>query len=288
MNRKSVLLGFLILFSVVYVQGQTTDHSNRANSDIPKNLAFEKLVSYISADTFNLQLQEAENNSISHVGEEHTLVVPTNRGSGHEENGSVSWNKWLPTVYNKEATVGSPFLLFLYVPGLVVSNSYMVLNTPNVLFNYDKMSGNLIAKKNKELPIAVNKESVQSFCLKTDKGGFIFMRVPSIDDNEFFQVLYKGPKYSSYKLYKSKFVQANQTTNGYITEGKDYDEYEDLVTYYLLDEKNEISYIFELRKKSIKQVFGSLNSITEKYFKDHRYEDVTESLVANLTAEFNK
>ena len=86
----------------------------------------------------------------------------------------------------------------------------------------------------------------------------------------------------------SKFIKSDQATNGYTANGKNYVEYENIVTYYLLDENKEVSHIFELRKKSVKTVFGSVNSASEKYLADHKNEDVTENLVAGLTEELNK
>jgi hypothetical protein len=288
MKGKLIFPIFISLFSIVFGKGQLTNNSKIPVTDSQEIRAFAQLVSYIFTDTQGLKLAEAENNYVNRLGEQHFLYVPIVNGIFAVSTANSSWDLSLPSVYNKEPTQGSPFLVFSYVPGLVITNSYTVLNAPNFRYNYDKMSGNLLVKKNNDSAIAVNKESVKSFCLKFDKGGIIFMRVAIINDNEFFQVLCKGPKYSSYKLYKSKFINANQKTNGYVTEGMDYDEYMDIVTYYLVDEKNEISHIFELRRKSIKSVFGSANSVVEKYFKDHKYEDITESSIANLTAELNK
>ena len=285
MKNKFLLYSAMLMLFFSQVMAQTP--GNHLRDSLEKS-ALAELVSYISADTQDIRLEETEKNSINHTGEQHQLVAATARGAGIETPSSGSWDKFLPTVYNKEATVGSPFLLFLYVPGLVVNDSYTIVHKPDYRYNYDKMSGNLVLIRNGDSPIAVNKSQVRMFCLKTDKGGFIFMRVPLINDGEFFQVIYEGSKYSVYKLYKNKFIKSDQATNGYTANGKNYDEYEDIVTYYLLDENKEVSHIFELRKKSVKTVFGSVNSASEKYLADHKNEDITESLVAGLTAELNK
>ena len=289
--KKSIFL--LIFFGPVFftaVKGQVNNNQANQTSDSLRTLTFLVLVNYISTDTQNIKLAEAEKNSIPHQGEEHILVtpIPTYPGSTTDMANRFSYDNFLPTVYHKEPTQGSPFLLFLYVPGLVVNNSYKIINQPENLYNYDKATGNLLLKRNNESPIAVNREQVNSFCLKIDKGGLIFTRVPSINTNEFFQVIYKGPKFSTYKLYKNKFVNANQKTNGYLTEGKDYDEYEDIITYYLVDEKKAESGIFELTRKSIKKVFGAASPVTEQYVKDHKDEDITESFAAHLTDVLNK
>ena len=288
MKRTIIFPISLSLISVIFAKGQSNINSNNHITDSQDIRTYSLLLSYISTDTQDLKLAEAEHNSVSNIGEKHFLYMPIARGAAPEPTANYSWDRSLPSVYNKEATQGSPFLLFLYVPGLVVTDSYTVLNIHNYLYNYDKMSGNLLVRKNNDSAIAVDKESVKSFCLKTDKGGVIFMRVATINNSEFFQVLYKGSKYSFYKLYKSKFINAKQMTNGYQKAGNDYDEYKDIVTYYLVDEKNEISHIFELRRKSVKKIFGSENSDVEKYFKDHKYDEITETFIANLTAELNK
>jgi hypothetical protein len=133
------------------------------------------------------------------------------------EQDNSSYDKFLPSVYHKEVTQGSPFLIPIYVPGLVITHSYGIVNKKEYRYNYDKVTGNLLLIRDKESPIAVDRELVNSFCLKLDKGGYIFMRVPLINSNEFFQVINKGPKYSCYKLFKNIFINANQKTNGYVT-----------------------------------------------------------------------
>jgi len=288
MKKKIIYPVFVFLFLTVTAKGQSANNAKSALTDSLENKAFALLTAYIAADTQDIKLSEAEANYISHAGEQHYLYVPIARGSTPEPTENASWDKSLPTVYNKEATQGSPFLLFLYVPGLVISDSYTVYPTSAYRFNYDKMTGNLVARKGNQMAFAVNRETVKLFCLKKDKGGVIFMRVPSINNNEFFQVLYKGAKYSCFKLYKSKFTYADQATNGYIAAGKDYDEFEDIVTYYLLDEKQQTPHVFELRKKSIKTVFGPLDPTIAQYFNKHKYEEVTETFVANLTEALNK
>jgi hypothetical protein len=282
-----VLFGPLILFSAT---GQVNNNFANHTTDSLETLVFRQLVNYISTDTQNIKLADAEKNSIPHQGEEHILVtpIPTYPGSSTDMANRFSYDNFLPTVYHKEPTQGSPFLLFLYVPGLVVNDAYTIINQPGYLYNYDKVTGNLLLKRNNESPIAVNREQVKAFCLKIDKGGLIFTRVPSINTNEFFQVIYKGPRFSTYKLYKNKFVNANQKTNGYSTEGKNYDEYEDIITYYLVDETKGESSIFELTRKSIRKVFGAASPLIEQYTKDHKNEEITESFAAHLTDELNK
>jgi len=288
MKSKLLLSISVILFLIAPSSAQTNNDTAKLSPRSLDSLIFRLMVDYVSADTLALNISEFEKNNISHLGEEHRLVIPILTNPGVYEQDNSSYDKFLPSVYHKEVTQGSPFLIPIYVPGLVVTHSYGIVNKKEFLYNYDKVTGNLLLKKDKESPIAVDRELVNSFCLKLDKGGYIFTRVPLINSNEFFQVINKGPKYSCYKLFKNIFINANQKTNGYITEGKDYDEYQDIETFYLVDEKKEEWSIFELTRKSIRKTFGMQNNAVNKFFKDHRYDAITESMLANLIEEINK
>ncbi len=250
--------------------------------------AFNRLVDYIKTDTQGAKIAEYEKNNISHQGEENVLSIPLARGAAAEGPESGSWDKFLPTVYHKDATIGSPFLISLYVQGLVVNQLDSVINKPDYLYNYDKITGNLLLKRNNQDPIAVNRDQVNMFCLKLDKGGFIFMRVPIINANEYFQVISRGSKYSCYKLYKNVLVKANQqSTTGYTPDGKNYDEYKDVETYYMVDGTKQEWTIFELTKKSIRKVLSDQSATVEQYIKDHRGDDITESYIAQLLDKLN-
>ena len=264
-----------------------------AQKNIPDTLeilAFRRLVNFISENTPGLTNQEKASDSLRHIGEQHILVTPvlTFPGSGAAMQNRFSYDNFLPQVYNKEGLQGSPFLLAAYTRGLVVNQLDSIIDKPDYLYNYDKVSGNLLLKRGDEKPIAVYKEQVRLFCLKLETGGYIFERVSVLNPNEFFQVLFKGTKYSVYKLIKSQFINANQKTNGYQTEGNNYDEYRDIYTYYLVDQTKMESLVFELSKKSIRKTFSFESAIVEQYIKDHKYEAVTESYVTGLVEKVNK
>ena len=288
MKSKLLLSISVIFFLISPSRAQVNNDTSKYRSASLDAMIFGLMVDYVSADTLVLNIAEFEKSTIPHFGEEHRLIIPILASPGVYEQDNSSYDKFLPSVYHKEVTHGSPFLIPIYVPGLVITHSYGIVNDKEFRYNYDKVTGNLLLIKDKESPIAVNRELVNSFCLKLDKGGYIFMRLPLINSNEFFQVIYKGPKYSCYKLFKNIFINANQKTNGYITDGKDYDEYQDIETYYMVDEGKKEWSVFELTRKSIKKTFGSQNDAVNKYLKDHRYDVITESILANLVKELNK
>ena len=202
---------------------------------------------------------------------------------------SRGWNNYYPNWYNLQLTKGSPYLVAAFVRGVVIDPKDSVTDRSEYLYNYNKSTGNLLLKKNSEKPFAVFKDQIKMFCLKTDQGGYIFMNVPVINANEFLQVIARGPKYSCYKLYKNVFIPYNsKSTNGYQPDGQEFDEYRDILTYYILNEKKEDWSVFELTKKSIRKVLYSESAVVEPFFKEHRNEDVDETLVSELVQELNK
>jgi hypothetical protein len=284
MKLKILLMTFLCLCAAFVLNAQINTPQN-----IFEISAFNRLVKFLSVDTQLVKISDFEKNNIPHLGEEHRLVPAVFVDApGNYIIQNASWDRFLPSVYNKEATHGSPFLISLYVQGLVVNQFDSIIAKPDYLYNYDKVTGNLLLQRNNEKPIAVNKEQVNMFCLKLDRGGFIFMKVPAINANEFFQVILKGPKYSCFKLYKNIFVNANQkSSTGYTPDGENFDQYIDIVTYYIVNEKNNSFKVFELNKKSIKSAFVDHTDIITQFFKDHKHQDLTETFVAQLVDNLN-
>src|ERR1700738_2858474 len=83
--------------------------------------AFRRLLTFISSEVRVFNKTEA-NKSLKQTGEQRFLYMPTHANPQvfpPEDNNS--YDNFLPTVYNKEALEGSPFLLDYYAPGLVVT-----------------------------------------------------------------------------------------------------------------------------------------------------------------------
>jgi len=252
-------------------------------------MAYQSLVHALSARDTTLDTKEVKNASVLHSSdvtqEEPPLQSFVIGGVAMETRFS---NNFRPTVYNKEALHGSPFFLSSFVPGMVVNEQNVIIDKTDYLYNFDKMSGNLLLQIGKEKPIAVYKSQVRFFCLKLASESYIFERVSFIKPDEFVQVLYRGPKYSFYKLYKNRFVSADQRNNGYTTEGNNYDEYQDIVTYYLFDQVKGEALIFYMTKRSIHKTFSSQSAVVELFFKEHKTDVVDESLTIHLLEKLNQ
>jgi hypothetical protein len=289
MKIRIFLTTLVCLSLLVSPEAQIYSSGNKI-PDTLDMLVFSKLADYISRKATGLNDQERAADSIHHIGEQHMLVKPivTFPGSEGSMAARFSYDNFIPTVYNKEGLQGSPFLLAAYTRGLVANQFDSIIDKPDYLYNYDKVSGNLVLQRGNEKPIAVYKEQVRFFCLKLDTGGYIFEKVAILNPNEFYQILFRGNKYSAYKLIKTQFINANQKTNGYMNEGNDYDEYRDFYTYYLIDQIKKESQVFELSKKSLRKSLTTESPVLEQYIKEHKYEPVTETYVTGLLQKLNQ
>src|ERR1700712_5096373 len=128
MKSKLVLSISILLFSVAFCYAQKNNDTSKRVSVSLDSFIFRVMVNYISADTFSLNVEEFEKNNITHLGEEHRLVIPILANPGVYEQNNSSYDKFLPSVYHKEPTRGSPFLVPIYVPGLVISRTYGIIN----------------------------------------------------------------------------------------------------------------------------------------------------------------
>jgi CarboxypepD_reg-like domain len=201
---------------------------------------------------------------------------------------TVNTGSLIPVFSHQEDTRGSRYLFDKSVKGMVVNQFDTIINNPAYLYNYDKIGGNLLLTQDNQNYIEVDKQQIKSFALKGDNAGYVFEHVRSVKDNNFFEVVLKGTKYAVYKLIKTKLIKANHQTNGYTESGNYYDEYKDERIYYFVDVKNNTARQFELKKKSIKEVFGVEKVKTDKYFSDHINEDINEDFIKNLTVYLNQ
>jgi len=126
------------------------------------------------------------------------------------------------------------------------------------------------------------------FCLKLEKGGYIFEKVSDINPNEYLQVLNKGKNYSLYKLIKIKFVEGRYNTDGYTETGHPYDEYQDVVEYYLMDEQKKEFSVIEVSRKSVKRALAEKSVYVDLYLKEHKSVNMEEPNLIGLIDYLNK
>ncbi|MES2108885.1 MAG: carboxypeptidase-like regulatory domain-containing protein [Bacteroidota bacterium] len=161
------------------------------------------------------------------------------------------------TGFVQEPTQGSPYLFTIWAHGFAITKGDSLLYDINNLYNYDKLTGNLVFTKDGKNILQANTQGIKSFNLFNGKlHPNVFVNAAEVSKKPFVEVLVTTPKYKLYKQTDTKLQEANFHTDGVITSGNRYDEYEDNVHYFFVksgDKPKQVS----LKKKTIKELFGN-------------------------------
>jgi hypothetical protein len=206
------------------------------------------------------------------------------------ETGNLYRGSSLPVFTIKENTVGSRYLFDSWVKGKLIDTANREINTYNYLFNYDKMTGKLIATQDKQTVIEVDYIAIRSYSM-TDQYGreMRFEKIDLINKNKFLVNLVNGgnKKYALYKSINTKFVKADFVTNGLIQSGNKYDEYADSYDYYIVY-GNGIYKKIELKEKAVKQVLIEDKEKVKNFFVQHSGDKLDELLLSELIIFLNQ
>jgi hypothetical protein len=193
----------------------------------------------------------------------------------------------VPMVHIKEATKGSRLFATDWLHGYIINDQDQLVQSPDFLLNYDKITGDLLLTKDKSSMISVNKESAKSFTLYNNGQNYTFELIPKVDNTRFAVVLASGTKYKICKLIRTKFVAANYQTNGLSSTGNNYDEYVDEPAYYVIDVKADQVMKLSLKKKSIKEDFAKEADKVNKFISSNS-GDIDDAYLSNLGAYMNQ
>lgn len=190
---------------------------------------------------------------------------------------------------NVENTKGTRFLFDNWVNGdSIMGVQENFINTTSFLFNYDKMTDNLLVTQDKVNIMSVAPDGINSFILKNNDKLYLFEHVKAIDPAKFFLNLVKSDTgYSVYKKLGVRFVQANVRNDGMIKTGNDYDEYVDESQYYIVAKLNTVKPV-SLKPKVIKAALEDKKDKVDAYFKQHREDIIDETFLTGLIAFLNK
>jgi hypothetical protein len=191
---------------------------------------------------------------------------------------------YLKPSHEKSDTRGSQYLFETFVHGYMINSAGEIINKPNYLFDYDKMSGNLLFTRDNKTMVIADGDETKSFSLFSNTDERVnFEKVLSIDKSHYVQVLASGQKYKICKLIKTRFARADYVNNGAAPHGHDYDEYIDEPDYYLVDVQSNQAQKFSPKKKSIKEVFAKEADKVSKYISDNsgRIDDAYLSKLGN-------
>jgi hypothetical protein len=178
------------------------------------------------------------------------------------------------TFTNVKETRGSRFLFNQWVHGYLVKMNGDIIQTPALLLNYDKMTGDLFLTENLTSVMVGDKNSVKSFVLISPQDQrYTFERMLGISPDLYSQVLSAGPKYKLYKLIKTKFVPSNYKTDGIVTTGNTYDEYADESSYYVMNLTTTFFQPLILNKKSIRAIFATEGNKADDFLATHKIKE---------------
>lgn len=186
--------------------------------------------------------------------------------------------------FNQEATKGSPYLFLNWVHGFAVSNGDSLLYDINNLYNYDKVSGDLLLTKDLNSLMKVNKQGIKYFSLFNGKlHPEVFESAPSINSKPFIEVILSTPKYKIYKQTDTKLERADFHTDGVIESGHRYDEYVDAVHYYFVKLPADKPKQIPLKKRTLKELLAGdadkfINAQGDREVDDDYLKDLNYSL----------
>jgi hypothetical protein len=143
----------------------------------------------------------------------------------------------LPTFFGKDTAIGSPFLVRGWLRGKLdlVTNKRLPEAGQTLFFNYDKLHERLYVTDGIKKVWIWPSDSISRFFLVDRDSTYSFEKVPSIPGVRFLQPLVTSEKgYSVYRRVQAKFVAADYKNEGYYTTGRNYDEYVDIYTYYVV------------------------------------------------------
>ncbi len=191
---------------------------------------------------------------------------------------------------NMENTKGERFLFDNWVSGSNVSNTQNeLINTTSYLFNFDKLTGSLLATENKADILSVSPSGINSFMLENRGKQYLFVHVAAIDSNTFFLKLTGVDSlYSLYKECKVKLVKSNYHNDGMIQTGNPYDEYIDESVYNITKPNSSTSRIITLKTRDMKNVLVAEKEKVNAYLNQHKNDLINENFLIGLINYVNQ
>ena len=191
---------------------------------------------------------------------------------------------------NEENTKGTRFLFDTWVTGDSVTNTQgNYINTESFLFNFDKLSGNVLVTQDKINIMSVAPDGISSFILQENDKPYNFEHVNKIDPSGFFLALVKSESgYSLYKLFKTKFTEANYRSDGVVQSGSQENEYKDESQYYIISPGAAAAKPITFKPKVIKAALEEKKDKTDTYFQKHKNDAVDENFLVQLIAYLNE
>ncbi len=195
----------------------------------------------------------------------------------------------LPHKFEKEKTVGSPYLTKNWATGYVelVSNKRIPEPDQDVLFNYDKMENVLYVLDNLSKIRSFPIDSIMKFELVGNNTTYTFEKIPLISRKFYLSPVIESPKgYSLYKRLITNYYWADYSSDGYTTKGKKYDEFVDSYEYFLIYPGNKSYKKLLLKDNAVRHAFKNDSNLLDAFF--NLYDDeINEQSVIGIVQYIN-
>ncbi|MFI5155958.1 MAG: carboxypeptidase-like regulatory domain-containing protein [Chitinophagales bacterium] len=243
-----------------------------------------------------LDFRESQNLFTGNTLTERLVQNPTGPGAtlqhtvSSSPNGTVYTGAAIPVFSHKEDTKGTRFMFEKWVTGTVVDSGGNVFNPKNFIYNYDKVTRNLLLTQDMNQVVEIEKEIVHSFTLKGDGVEYTFEKVNVIDKSGcLLRLVNPEGKYGLYKFVKVKFVKSDYHSDGMVESGNPYDEYVDQSRYFILYPDGTTFHELTMKMKALRELLSNEGGgKAGAYLKEHRYDPVNEEFLVTLVTEMNK
>lgn len=184
----------------------------------------------------------------------------------------------------QEPTRGSRYLYADWIPGYGINKNDGLIAELSNMYNYDKIAGNIMYTNDGKSMAAISTDQVKTFILFEKGQPHVYENSPAIDGKKFVEVLLSTPKYKIYKKMDTKLDRADFHTDGVVTMGHRYDEYNDVERYYFVGEDGKAKSI-SLKKSSLKKIMGG---DADAFIASQGSRDVDEQYVKDLGSSLAK
>jgi len=182
---------------------------------------------------------------------------------------------------------GSRFLFPKWVHGYIVRPRGQIVQGQSMLFNYDKMDGDLYYTTDLAKVNVADKNQIRGFVLFDQQNKpYTFEMMTGISTVLYSRVISAGAKYKIYKLTNTQYEPANLRSDGVVTTGHEDDEYVDHDVYYI---QNLSTYNYQpllLSKKALKAAFADEGDKVTGFLESHKGE-IDENYLVSLGEAMN-
>ncbi len=275
----------------VEVVSKTNEQPESLAQEQVDNIVVQNMLDqFLGSQNINVGGLQLTNTTTINLGDNPNVPIGASSTSfSTVPSGTLYMGASIPVFQHKEETKGSRYQFDKWVHGSVIDTGNHLIDNKAYQFNYDKIAGSLLIRRDAISVIELNRDQIKAFILKDDNGRVYFFEKPVFDKHHFSLALVKDfKKYSLYKSTKTKFKKSDYRSDGLTESGNPYDEYVDETVYLVLMPGGKDFNTVVFKKKALRELFSNDISKVNQYFSQHDEDNVDENFVSGLVAFLNK